>query len=221
MRGKGYVILTAGAWLLTVVAVVAPRIHAGPLPPAALIEERCRPFEATGYSVCGPFRDFFEAHGGLRIFGYPLTTVFYDARIGLFVQFFDNARMEWHPENPDPYKVQLGLLGEILGHRQPPLPRNRWPRNTYERRVFPETGHVVSYAFLNFYDQNGGLDVFGYPISEPLIENGYTVQYFQRMRMEWHPERARDDRVTLGALGREYIDRYGLCLLYTSPSPRD
>ncbi len=211
---KRYVLCLLGVLLVTGLALwtrVSP-VHADPPypPPFADPTAPSQYFDRTGHIVKGPFLEFFNRYGGLRIFGYPRTELFYDARIGLWVQFFDNARMEWHPENPEPYKVQLGLLGDILGYRQPPIPASRRPSNTPYRRYFPETGHVVSYAFLDFYDQNGGLDVFGYPISEPMIEGGYIVQYFQRMRMEWHPERPRNDRVTVGPLGMEYISRFGV-----------
>jgi hypothetical protein len=30
------------------------------------------------------------------------------------VQYFERARLEWHPTNVDPYKVQMGLLGREL-----------------------------------------------------------------------------------------------------------
>jgi len=36
------------------------------------------------------------------------------------------------------------------------------------------------------------------------------VQYFQRAKMEWHPENPISSQVTLGNLGDEYIARYGL-----------
>lgn len=165
---------------------------------------------STGHYIKGPFLDFFRTRGGVRIFGYPQTEVFYDAHLGLWVQYFDNVRMEWHPENPDPYKVQLGLLADLLGHRYPPIPADQAPRNDRFHRYYPETGHTVSFAFLVFYDQNGGLDNFGYPISEPMLENGRIVQYFQRARMEWHPERPRDERVVLGSLGLAYMQRFGV-----------
>jgi len=202
----GFLLLLVGG-----AALLQPsQARAASPPPPAVFAEGKRYFDQTGHYVRGPFLEFFNTYGGLRIFGYPQTELFYDARIGLWVQIFDNARMEWHPENPDPYKVQLSLLGDILGHSQPPLPGSRRPANSRFRRFFPETGHTLSFAFLEFYDRNGGLDVFGYPISEPMTEGEYIVQYFQRMRMEWHPERARDDQVVVGALGREYIDRYGV-----------
>ena len=202
--------LTRISTLLLIGALLLPTglIQAMPASQVSFPEGESRYFDQTGHYVKGPFLSFFETRGGLRIFGYPQTEVFYDPDMGLYVQYFDNARMEWHPQNPVPYKVQLGLLGEILGHRQPPLPQDEWQPNSRYRRVFPETGHMVSFAFLDFYDNNGGLDIFGYPISETIVEGGFIVQYFQRMRLEWHPERAREDRVVIGALGNEYIYRY-------------
>lgn len=176
-------------------------------------------FQLTGHYVKGPFLEFFRKYGGSRIFGYPQTEVFYDPRLGLWVQYFDNVRMEWHPENPAPYKVQLGLLGEELGRRTPPIPSNQIPRGSPLQRYFPETGHTLSYAFLSFYNQNGGLDIFGYPISEPLVENGRIVQYFQRTRLEWHPERPRGDRVVVGGLGLVYIQKFGVPEEYRKIQP--
>ncbi len=53
-------------------------------------------------------------------------------------------------------------------------------------RYFPETGHYVKGAFLQFY--NAAQDpvlVYGYPITEQITaRDGKTVQYFQRARFE-------------------------------------
>ena len=87
----------------------------------------CRYFVETGHYVCDQFLEFYDTRGGLEIFGYPLTEAFNDPRLGLFVQYFQRARMEWHPYNPDPYKVQLGLLVDELGYRFPPVSPDRIP----------------------------------------------------------------------------------------------
>ena len=39
------------------------------------------------------------------------------------VQYFERYRLEYYPDNPDPYKVQLGLLGHVAGDR-----RTSWMR---------------------------------------------------------------------------------------------
>ncbi|MEX2314909.1 MAG: polysaccharide deacetylase family protein, partial [Thermomicrobiales bacterium] len=71
-------------------------------------------------------------------------------------------------------------------------------------RYFPETGQTVSGNFLDYWNRFGGLELFGYPISEPFEWNGMTVQYFERVRMEHQPGMwpERYD-ILLGRLGAE------------------
>lgn len=160
-------------------------------------------FEDNGCRVPEEFLDFVESHGGIEIFGYPISNPF--RQRGVVVQYFQNARIESHPSNPDPYKVQLGLLGDELNYRDEPISR---PRLLSSRRhYFPETGHVVSYAFLDFFKDNGGIDVFGFPITEMHYEDGRIVQYFQRLKMEWHPRDTRQP-VHVGNMGEIYFDTY-------------
>ena len=59
-----------------------------------------------------------------------------------------------------------------------------------EGRFFGETGHNVKGPFLAFFDQQGGVDFFGYPRTEEILIDGRLVQYFQRARMEWFPQQA-------------------------------
>jgi hypothetical protein len=161
---------------------------AGTNPQAA--ENDCDYFNETGHWVCGDFLEFFNSRGGLEIFGYPLTEAFDDrTRGGLHVQYFQRARMEWRPGNPAPHDVQLGLLVDELGYSFPPAqPEQIAAANGPLHRYFPTTQHVVSYAFLDYFREHGGLEIFGYPRSEFMYEGGRIVQYFQRVRMEWHPE---------------------------------
>lgn len=161
-------------------------------------------FNETGHLVKGEFYAYFRKNGGIEIFGYPLTEEFVDQ--GFLVQYFQKARMEWHPGNPDPYKVQLGLLGEELKYRQPPVPE---PTPRSRRKVFfPETGHTVSYAFLDFFSKHGGIDIFGYPITEMHFEDGQIVQYFQRLKLQWQPNDP-TNAVIVGNLGELYTSIYG------------
>ena len=74
-------------------------------------------------------------------------------------------------------------------------------------RCFPQTGHCVRGRFLTYWATWGGLAVNGYPISEEFVqtlEDGqeYMVQYFERVRLEHHPENAYPDDVLLGQFGR-------------------
>ena len=171
----------------------------------------CEYFTESGHYVCAEFLDFFETQGGLEIFGYPLTEAFDDPTRGLRVQYFQRARMEHHPNNPESYRVLLGLLVDDLGYHFPPaIPEQIPPFNSKLRHYFPETDHVVSYAFLDYFREHGGLDIFGYPRSVFMYEDGYTVQYFQRARMEWHPENLSGPQMRLINVGEIYIERFGV-----------
>lgn len=162
-------------------------------------------FPETGHTVRGEFLDFYNRQGGLRVLGYPITEQF--VWNGRTVQYFQRARLELYPERPAGERAQLGALGDELGKSSAPQPA-RSP-DTYYQRYYPETGHTVAYAFLNFFDSNGGLATFGYPISEYGSENGSNriVQYFQRAKMEWYPELAPAQRVQLADLGSIYFDQ--------------
>jgi hypothetical protein len=79
-----------------------------------------------------------------------------------------------------------------------------------ERRCFAETGYCVGVRFLAYWEAHGGLALNGYPISDPLLErleDGqiYTVQYFERVRLEYHPEHPPAAEVLLGQLGRRVL----------------
>ena len=74
---------------------------------------------------------------------------------------------------------------------------------------FPETGHNLRFRFLEYWQQNGGLDRFGYPISEehkevdPETGNVFVMQWFERARFEYHTENQRPYDVLLGLLGNQ------------------
>jgi hypothetical protein len=87
------------------------------------------------------------------------------------------------------------------------------------QQVFHRTGHTVSFAFLDFFRGHGGLRTFGYPISEMLLEDGYTVQYFERARMEWHPEVLRGPQIRLSKVGETYLARYPVAPDARAPLP--
>jgi Tol biopolymer transport system component len=80
-------------------------------------------------------------------------------------------------------------------------------------RCFEETGHCIDGRIRAYWEQNGGLSVFGYPITEQraeTIENTpIQVQWFERNRLELHPENEPPYDVLLGRLGVETLTRQG------------
>ncbi len=70
-----------------------------------------------------------------------------------------------------------------------------------ETLFFPETGHSVQPPFSTFFNRLGELNLLGYPITESMLEGGWTVQYFQFGRLEIHPENDPAYLITVGWLG--------------------
>ena len=173
--------------------------------------ESKRFFAETGHSLANPFKNYWEANGGLAQFGYPLTEPFSEKSIDdgkvYTTQYFERARFEHHPEKAGtPYEVLLGFLGKAF---KPPTPAVQAATGA---RFFAETGHNLSGRFREYWEQRGGLAIYGFPITEEHQEvsptNGktYKVQYFERARFESHPENAAPNDVLLGHLGRQLLD---------------
>jgi uncharacterized protein YkwD len=80
-------------------------------------------------------------------------------------------------------------------------------------RNFPETGHQVCGRLLTFWNQNGGLLVFGYPVGEQVSQEidgkQVVLQLFERNRLELHPENASPYDVLLGRLGADTLQHTG------------
>lgn len=75
----------------------------------------------------------------------------------------------------------------------------------------PGISNCISGRFLEYWEQNGGLAVFGYPLTaarqETTPEGTFLTQYFERQRFELHPENAAPYDVLLGRLGAELYER--------------
>ncbi len=79
------------------------------------------------------------------------------------------------------------------------------------QRCFPETGHCIAGRIREFWDRNGGIAVFGLPVtaqrSEQLEGQVRQVQWFERARLELHPENPKPYDVLLGRLGVERLQQ--------------
>ncbi|HET7036210.1 MAG TPA: L,D-transpeptidase [Thermomicrobiaceae bacterium] len=177
-------------------------------------------FEQTGHEVSEPFLSYWWNNGGLDRFGFPITEV--QTIDGVETQYFERARFEYHPDNDPNWRVELGLLGsEQTAGRADAAFRRITPSGPFhdskDRSYFAATGHFLSYGFKSYWEENGGLPVFGYPLSEEFSEknasdgNTYTVQYFERGRFEYHPEfKGTHYEVELGLLGTYSAAKAGL-----------
>ncbi len=88
-----------------------------PAPPQTANPTNPRVFPATGQTLGGRFRAYWESHGGLAQQGYPLSEEFQEQSSlngpTYTVQYFERAVFEYHPENAPPYDVLLTQLGKL------------------------------------------------------------------------------------------------------------
>jgi peptide/nickel transport system substrate-binding protein len=183
------------------------------------------------FEVAGRFLEVWSAQGNDQantyVNGLPITErrpeISTEDGRPYETQWFERAKYEAHPENQAPYDVLLGRLGasfvEGRGSVDPETNQVRiaadapfvgvdQPSDLSDTKIwFPETRHTVSGLILQYWNQYGGLQQFGFPLSEAFDEisatdgNTYQVQYFERARFEVHPEKAAPYEVELGLLG--------------------
>ncbi|MDQ2810261.1 MAG: hypothetical protein M3Z04_25580 [Chloroflexota bacterium] len=184
----------------TVAAIVIPTVAPSPTPSPRSTQGLL--FPATGYRVAEPFLTFWQTQGGVPIFGYPISDPqpLTDAHGPYTAQYFERARLEEHT----PGQVTLGSLGQDLHPPDPPVAAQA------DARYFAATGHNLSGGFREYWENHGGTAIFGDPISEEMAAviagQTYTVQWFTRARLEYHPEHLGTPwSITLSALGRQAL----------------
>jgi peptidoglycan/xylan/chitin deacetylase (PgdA/CDA1 family) len=171
-------------------------------------------FPVTGHHVAEPFLSYWRMSGALPIFGFPMTELLEED--GLKVQYFERARFEHHPDLASVgFPVLLEHLGrEILRDRDIPdaaRTPSAHPSDNPRFRYFAATGFHIAHGFRSYWEKNGGLAVFGYPLTTEFVEDGRTVQYFERARFEWWPEhQGTPYEVQLGRLGADFAARRGI-----------
>jgi len=112
-----------------------------------------------------------------------------------------------HPTRPARILLLLGLL---LAGTAAPVAGARAAGAAPDEACFPATGFCIQGRFLAYWQAHGGLALNGYPLTAERRErledgNTYTVQYFERVRLEYHPENAAPDDILLGQFGRRVL----------------
>ena len=219
-RKDWHVALLATLMLLSLLSIPAPRaVHAQ--------SERC--FPQTNQCISGRFRDYWEQNGGLAVFGYPVSAARDERNRDTgkmhLTQWFERNRFELHPENDRTYDVLLGRLGDDtlfkMGRDWRTEYRAQQPGTDCETMVAGGKDFLLCGAFRSYYKTHGlefdgrpgvgpaeSLALFGLPLTQAVMEtnaSGDTVltQWFERARMEWHPDKPEPYKVLLGLLGNE------------------
>lgn len=206
--------------------IIAGMILAATAPGLSLAQDDQRCFPETGYCISGTIRTYWEANGGLSVFGYPLGEQHEEMIEGApyQVQVFERNRLEIHPENAGTlYHVLLGRLGATPVDAA--VAANSWTPPAAETQkdgcVLFSTGWNVCGDILKTFlasglemsDGKAGLSaddsvaLFGLPVTPQVTMDidgkQYTVQWFERARFELHPENEAPYNVLLGLLGKE------------------
>ncbi len=153
-----------------------------------------RRFAATGKTVRGPLLAYWDTHGGLPRFGYPISEPLTEAAtlgspLGV-VQYFQRAVLTWQPDPTG------GSVAPV------PLGRLRW-----QARVPATPLHVMSNidaedAFATTAQQFN----LGAPLSPIVSETAaldghtYPVQYYAAALLEWHADQGAVVLAQLGTL---------------------
>src|SRR5205085_781676 len=87
------------------------------------------------------------------------------------------------------------------------LPETRLEPRTFvdPPYYFQATGQTIAPEFQVYWEQNGGLGQFGYPLTQPTLIRGYKTQFFERAVFEYHPENVPPYDVLLRRLGAEIL----------------
>jgi len=123
----------------------------------------------------------------------------------------------WNGELVHLARTDTGTIEVMLPRGGEPVYVEYGPDRQAGGIFFAETGHRLSGSFLQYWQKNGGLAQFGYPISGESIEpdprdgRARTVQYFERNRFEKFPEHTGTPYVVqLGRLGENQLQGLGV-----------
>jgi hypothetical protein len=176
-------------WLLALVGLVASLSLVPSAPAHAVGDALC--FRETGHCVLANFRTFWERNGGARIFGLPIQDQIATTIRGrrATTQLFERARFEQYTDVRSA-AIMLGRVGaealELRGVNwqdyAPSYDPNAVRLGNCQR--YSQTDHAVCYGFRQFYNRNGGLRIFGLPLTDEFVEGDRIIQWFERGRFE-------------------------------------
>lgn len=156
-----------------------------------------------GHSVRGTMLDYWRANGAAPVYGHPISEPFASAD-GYYSQAFERAVFQYRPEyvdTNDPY-IRLMSIGSVALQARHGFHTIDGRRVAGQRDLAPwskldahdpdvtaivnkggtyvaDTGHTISGQMLDWYKTHEGNFYLGNPLTEPLLEEGVTVQYFE------------------------------------------
>lgn len=161
-----------------------------------------QPQTVGGFAVQPIIWRAWRAWGAEPLFGLPIAPPV-QTKDG-WTQLFERASFEYKPSQSDTTaSVQIGLLGRQLLTPAEIAVETPQP----DARFFAETQHNVSGPFLDFWQINGGLPIFGLPLTaaeQTTDDTGAPIvrQTFERAVLQRPLTATSQLDVRLAALGR-------------------
>jgi hypothetical protein len=182
---------------------------------AAITDGRFGYVPETGHNVPTALFDYYNANGGWLRFGLPVTEFFRQVSMDgtmQYVQYFERSVLTLDMDTGEIGSIPLGY-SSVIDHdaRQQVAPFETTPSAVY----FPDTGHSLQNGFKAYCEANGGLDVFGQPLSEEWTEYApdgrkTVVQMFEYARLEWWPDMVgTGEEITRSLLGVQLLRTEG------------
>ncbi|MCA9858746.1 MAG: L,D-transpeptidase [Thermomicrobiales bacterium] len=187
----------------------------------------------TGHTIDGVFLDVWRDWGGASAFGNPITQEFEED--GQVVQYYEYARFEYVPDDPDGQVVHFGEIGRELkpntvfrakpalastGASTDGLSRiadelRAWAPLTGSearipdsptRRYIEATQHTIQNGFKDFWEATGEASFLGNPLTEEFRRGDTTYQIFERGKLSWTEATG----VAMEPVGSILVKQYGL-----------
>jgi len=184
----------------------------------ALILVACDSSTATpppngGGEIARWSREYYIAKGGALILGPAITSEFVED--GVRVQYFQNVRLGFHPQLPEGERVIPGSIGLNFRDNSTPCIRPQ----AVAPNAYYFGCHSVRQEFLGFFNRQGGLQFFGYPISEMYISGNQFTQHFERASIVWDNSKPVEYQFGLADLGNQWCSITKKCPLKDPGSP--
>jgi len=150
---------------------------------------------ATGHTVADPFLSRWISDDGASALGNPITE---PVKLGgKTVQFFEfgllargSSKTSRQPAAKTLLRLQVQAHSTSTGRRDPsPIDisggQSVGADPGRDGVVWSEkTRHTIGGSILAYYNDNGGPDRFGQPISESYVSNGFAMQWFEYGRIQ-------------------------------------
>ena len=177
----------------------------------------------TGHALGEPFLSRWAATDGMNTLGYPVSEpATFD---GTPAQYFEYGVLQVTSTIGKKPRVDAVAAGrQLLAVRHEPDRTVAGRRVGGDRnatafaplraaapaandRFQLETGHRVTGRIEAYFDQNGGGNRFGKPLSDSYVSCGVRLQWFERGRVQWS---LGDGKVTAGPVGFELARATGV-----------